>query len=92
MPTLDKRTIAEVIIEALNEKPDGTPVVLIHENMRQISKNKRGTKLTLDLPSECFSPDDALYFTGELGRPANRRPKYVGYVVFVPWDIARIEG
>lgn len=85
------RTIAEIVIEALTTKAESTPICLVHENMQNVSKNKHGTKLTLGLPSHVFSPDDAIWFTGELGRSENRRPKYVGYLVFVPMEIARIK-
>ena len=88
---MNKRTLAEVIIEALTDQPDGTPICLVHENMMNVAKTKRGTKLTLGLPSHVFSPDDAIWFTGELGRPASRKPKYVGYLVFVPMEVSRID-
>lgn len=86
-----RRTLAEIIVAALTDQPAETPVCLVHENMIDVRSVKAGTKLTMGLPSHVFSADDAMWFTGEMGRPKERRPKYVGYLVFVPMNIARID-
>lgn len=87
----DKRSLAEIIVESLTTKAADTPICLVHENMTNVRTTKAGTMVTLGLPTHVFSPDDAIWFTGELGRPENRRPKFVGYVVFVPMEIANFQ-
>src|SRR5262245_45178571 len=75
---MPRRTLAEIITTALRDKPADTPICLVHENMTNVQATKAGTRITLGVPAHIFTPNDALWFTGELGRPADRKPKYVG--------------
>jgi hypothetical protein len=81
------RTLADAIVEALTTRADSTPVCLVHENLQSCKLTKRGTSITLGVPKHLFTPDDAIWFTGQLGRPDTRKPKYVGVIVFVPTDV-----
>ena len=85
------RTLAEIITSAFVADPAGVPVVALHENLQTATKTKRGTKVTLGIPSHVFSVDDALWFSGwgsvEMGEPDRRKPQYVPLIVFVPMAI-----
>lgn len=50
---------------------------------------KRGTvpsHTRVEFATQNMSVDDVLYFSGELGRPASRRPQYVGLIVWIPFE------
>jgi hypothetical protein len=82
-----KRTYAEIIVDAFTHSPAQIPVCLLHENMTDVKSTKAGTKLTVGIPANYFSPNDAMWFSGQLGQSAERKPKYVGVIVFVPTEL-----
>lgn len=82
-----RRTLAEIVVEALMSQPEKVPICYLHQNMTNVRSVKAGTNVTIGVPSHVFTPDDAVWFTGELGKPEERKPKYVGMLVFVPMEI-----
>ena len=81
-----KRSYAEIIVDAFKDGGADIPVCVLHENLLNVRTVKAGTNVTLGLPSHVFTPNDAMWFTGGLGQPESRKPKYVGLLVFVPTE------
>lgn len=84
---MPNRSYAQIVVDAFTHAADRVPVCLLHENMLNVRTVKAGTNVTIGVPSQYFSPNDALWFSGELGKSDKRKPKYVGVVVFVPTEL-----
>lgn len=67
-----KRTLAQILVDALKDGGADVPICLVHENMTNVRTVKAGTNVTLGLPAHVFTPNDAMWFQGDLGRPLNR--------------------
>lgn len=80
------RSYTEIIVDAFRDGGGDIALCLLHENATNVRTVKAGTNVTIGIPPNLFTPNDALWFSGALGRSEARKPKYVGVLVFIPTD------
>jgi len=85
--TARRRSYAQIVVDAFTHAPDRVPVCLLHENLLNVRTVKAGTNVTLGLPSNVFTPNDALWFSREMGGGDSRKPKYIGVIAFIPTEL-----
>lgn len=79
-------TIGEILRACI----DTAPVQLVHECLvgaRAVRAKRRENipaHTRLEIATQQFTPDDAMYYSGALGRPTSRKPEYIGVIVWVP--------
>lgn len=50
------------------------------------AKKGHGAYTRVEFQTQQMTPNDLLYWSGELGRPNSRKPQYIGVVVWIPYE------
>lgn len=77
-----KRFIDDSPMQFLHECLLGATAVNGSGSRGRKKGHQRYTRVTF--ATDKMTPDDAMWFTGQLGRSDERKPKYIGIVVWVP--------
>lgn len=81
---LTGRSLGDIIRAAL---PTANLQILFECMTSAQARRKPAGTTAITFLTPYMTPDDVLWFTGELGRPDTRKPKYVGVIVWVPVEI-----
>lgn len=69
---------------------DVSPVQFLHECVRNAKRISRAKSIPahtrVEFETIQMTPDDLLYWSREFGQPRSRRPKYVGVIVWIPFE------